>query len=83
MTVSDSFVNVPSYQDGGYKVVVVAGVLIMMQLLMVFGRLMSRRLKNAGLAADDYVLLLATILTMGLCAIAITYGWDPFTVREE
>ncbi len=68
----DSFVNVLDYKDGGYKLVIVAGMLIVMQILLVSGRFVSRRLNKSGLAEDDYVLLLAMVLTTGLCAIAIT-----------
>ena len=71
MGVPYAFVDVTPFEDGGYKVVIVAGVLILMQFLMLFGRLISRRLNHAGVAADDYVLLIAAILSMGLCAIAI------------
>jgi hypothetical protein len=66
-----AFVDVTQFSHGGYKVIIVAGVLILMLLLMVTGRLVSRRLKRAKVAADDYVLLIATILSIGLCAIAI------------
>ena len=71
MSVPYAFVDVTAFSDGGYKVVIVAGVLIVMLFLMVFGRLISRRLNQAGMGADDYVLLIATVLSMGLCAIAI------------
>lgn len=50
-----------SYGDEGYKVVVVASVLVLMQCLMVFGRCYSRRLQHVMLEADDYVLILATV----------------------
>ena len=71
MGVLYAFVDVTAFSDGGYKVVIVAGVLIAMLFLMVSGRLVSRRLTQAGIGADDYVLLIATVLSMGLCAIAI------------
>lgn len=71
MSVLYAFVDVTAFSHGGYKVVIVAGVLIVMLFLMVFGRLISRRLTQAGMGADDYVLLIATVLSMGLCAIAI------------
>lgn len=71
MNVLYSFVDVTDFSHGGYKVVIVAGVLILMLLLMVTGRLVSRRLKRAGVAVDDYFLLVATTLSIGLCAIAI------------
>ena len=66
-----TFVDVTHFNHDGYKVIIVAGVLILMLLLMVTGRLVSRRLKRAKVAADDYVLLIATILCIGFCAIAI------------
>ena len=75
MSVPYAFVDVTAFSDGGYKVVIVAGVLIVMLFLMVFGRLISRRLNQAGMGADDYVLLIATVLSMGLCAIAIACKW--------
>ena len=71
MSVTYAFVDVTAFSNGGYKVVIVAGVLIVMLFLMVSGRLISRRLTRAGMGADDYVLLIATVLSMGLCAIAI------------
>lgn len=49
------------YSHGGYKVVVVASVLILMQTLMVSGRLLSRHLQKVALAVDDYVLFVATV----------------------
>ncbi len=62
------------YGHGGWKVVVVAGLLIVMQSLMLAGRYISRRLKETSLAADDYVLVLATVFTVGLCGLAIACG---------
>ncbi len=50
---------VASYGDGGYKTAVVAIVLIVMQILMVSARLLSRRLQNVTLGSDDCVLILA------------------------
>lgn len=67
----NSSVYVTSYGDGRFKVVIVAVILISMQLLMVGGRFTSRRLRKTIFGVDDYVLLLATALTIGLCAIAI------------
>lgn len=49
------------YGEGGYKAVVVASVLILLQFLMVSGRYYSRRMQKVMLGADDYVLLLATV----------------------
>ena len=71
MAAQTTFMNSPNFEDGSYKTVMVAGILIIMQFLMVSGRFVSRRLNKAGQAADDYVLLLATPLTVGLCSIAI------------
>lgn len=65
------FVDVTDYNYGGWKVVIVAALLIAMQSLMVIGRFVSRRLQKVPLAADDFVLLLATVLTTGLCALAL------------
>ena len=50
---------IASYGDGGYKAAVVGIVLIVMQIFMVSGRLLSRRLQNVTLGPDDYVLILA------------------------
>ena len=47
--------------NGGYKVVVVAIILIIMQTLMVAGRVISRRLQKVWLGIDDYVLISATV----------------------
>ncbi|KAL9020813.1 MAG: hypothetical protein Q9185_001997 [Variospora sp. 1 TL-2023] len=55
-----SMANEVRYGNGGFKVVVVASVLIFMQFIMVFGRYLSRRLRKVLLEADDYVLSLAT-----------------------
>ena len=66
-----SYVSVTDYGDGGWKVVVVAGILISMQALMITGRYVSRRMRKVSLAIDDYTLLLAVVLTVGLCALAI------------
>ena len=67
----DSFVYVTSYGHGGFKVVIVTVLLIVLQFLVVGGRFTSRRLQEVSLGTDDYVLLLATALTFGLCALAI------------
>lgn len=66
-----SFVDVTDYSHGGWKVVIVAVLLIIMQILMVTGRFLCRKLNKVAVAADDYVLLLATVLTSGLCGLAI------------
>lgn len=49
---------------GGYKVAVVASVLIVMQILMTCGRAKSCKLLKVSIAADDYVLLTATVRPM-------------------
>lgn len=67
----NSFVDITSYGHGAFKVTIVAAVLIVMQILMVGGRFVSRKLRKVPLAADDYVLLTAAILTVGLCALAL------------
>ena len=67
----DSFVDITSYGDGAYKVIIVAALLIVMQISMVGGRFYSRKLREVPLAADDYVLLTAAFLTLGLCALAL------------
>ena len=64
-------ITVTELSHGGWKVMIVAVVLIVMQSLMVIGRFISRKMQKAALAADDYILLLATILTITLCGIAI------------
>lgn len=46
-------------EQGGYKVTIVAAVLILMQFLMVYGRYYSRRLQKVSFQADDYTLVLA------------------------
>ncbi|KAL9131012.1 MAG: hypothetical protein Q9217_000954 [Psora testacea] len=61
------------YGRGGWKVVVVAALLVLMQILMVCGRLVCRTLKKAGFSKDDYTLLMATVLTFGLCALAAAF----------
>jgi hypothetical protein len=53
--------NTMGFEDYGYRVVVVALLLIVMQTLMVTGRLVSRRLQKVRLGADDYVLVSATV----------------------
>ena len=58
-----SFMNIDDYGHGGYKVVIIASVLILMQSLMVGGRLFSRHLQKTSLAADDYALFFATVST--------------------
>lgn len=83
----DSFVYVASYGHGGFKVVVVTVLLIVLQCLVVGGRFTSRRLRKVSLGTDDYVLLLATALTFGLCALAIAckliYRLDRIFDLEE
>lgn len=66
-----SFEDVNSYGQGGLKVVIVTVLLIVMQFLVVGGRLTSRRLRKVSFGADDYVLLLATAFSLELCVVAI------------
>ena len=66
-----SFADIVSYGDGAYKVIIVAALLIVMQILMVGARFASRKMRKAALAADDFVLLTAAALTIGLCALAL------------
>ena len=65
------FTEITSYGHGAFKVIIVAALLIMMQFLMVGGRFISRKMRKASLAADDYVLLTAAIITIGFCGLAI------------
>ena len=58
---SSTVMEADNYAHGGYKVVIVASVLILMQTLMVGGRLLSRRLQKVWLGIDDYVLISATV----------------------
>jgi len=58
---SSSFIDFAGFGNGGYKVVIVALLLVVMQTLMVTGRLVSRRLQKVVLGADDYVLIPATV----------------------
>lgn len=66
-----SFVDFVSYGHGAFKVIIVVAVLIILQLLVVGGRFLSRKMRKVSLAADDYVLLTATIFTVGLCALVV------------
>ena len=47
--------------NGGWKVTVVASILVFMLLTMVLGRLVSRALKKSRLQNDDFMLLVATV----------------------
>ena len=67
----DQVTDITSYGQGAFKVIVVAALLIFMQSLMLGGRFISRKLRKVPLAADDYVLLIATVLTIGLCSLAL------------
>ena len=53
--------EVGDYSHGGYKVIIVATLLVIMQSLMVAGRFVSRRLKKTMLAADDFILVFAMV----------------------
>ena len=76
-----SSINFADYGHGGWKVVVVAVLLIVMQFLMVTGRYISRRIRKASLASDDYVLFLATVFTLGLCALALACKHNPYPTK--
>lgn len=65
------FMGITDYGDGGWKVIIVAVVLISLQILMVTGRFASRTLKKVGVKVDDYVLLFGTAFTIVLCALAL------------
>lgn len=56
-----SVINIMDYGHDGYRVVLVAILMIVMQILMLTGRLVSRRLQKVMLGADDYVLVSATV----------------------
>ena len=64
------------YGSGGWKVAVVAILLIVMQLIMLAGRLVSRKLQKASLAIDDFVLGLSTLFTVALCALAVACEYN-------
>ena len=79
-----SFQEITSYGDSAYKVIIVAALLIFMQICMVGARFVSRKLRKTAFAADDYVLLIAGILTIGLCALALACKSveDPFYIEH-
>lgn len=62
---SPEFMDLAGFGNDGYRVVVVALLLVVMQILMVTGRLVSRRLQKVVLGADDYVLVPATVSLPG------------------
>ena len=64
-------VSAADYGLGGWKVIIVAVLLIVMQLIMVAGRFVSRSLQKASLALDDYVLAVSAVVTVALCALAV------------
>lgn len=66
-----SFVDITSYSHGAFKVIIVVAILMILQLLVVCGRFLSRKMRKVSLAADDYLLLTGTIFTVGLCALAL------------
>ena len=49
------------YGHNGFRTVIVAALLILMTLLMVGGRLVSRRLQKASLGLNDYILVVAAV----------------------
>ena len=58
---SGEVMSVMSHGSGGWKVVLVSTILIFMQILMICGRGVSRRLKKTQLASDDYMLIVGTV----------------------
>ena len=72
-----------NYAHGGYKVAIVASILILMQTLMVGGRLLSRRLQKVWLGIDDYILISAAVSsyyiyrTSRTQLIALRYSQSP------
>ena len=56
--------EVGDYAYDGFKVIVVASILILMQMLVVGGRLISRRLQKVWLGIDDYVLISAAVFSL-------------------
>lgn len=73
----NSSLDITSYGDGAYKVIIVAALLIVMQILMVGGRFVSRNMRKVPLAVDDYMLLIATFFTLGLCALGLACESTP------
>ena len=65
--------EITSYGDGGWKVAMVAAILIFMQVLAVSGRIISRSMKKARLAVDDYVLILGSV--SGAFASTVFFAW--------
>ena len=53
--------DVRDYDHGGWKVIVVASILVFMLVSMLLGRLVSRSLKKSTLQKDDFMLLAATV----------------------
>lgn len=63
--------RVADYGHEGWKVIIVAAILILMQFLMVSGRFASRKMQKVSLATDDFVLLIAAFFTTGFCGLAL------------
>ena len=72
--------DIGDYSHGGYKVVIVASLLIFMSMLMVGGRLVGRQLQKVWLGIDDYVLIVATVCTHLSYAASSAYTPQTFTV---
>ena len=73
--------DVGDYSHGGYKVVIVASLLIFMSMLMVGGRLVGRQLQKVWLGMDDYVLIIATVCNhISFYAATSAYTQQVFTV---
>ncbi|KAL8953359.1 MAG: hypothetical protein Q9222_000786 [Ikaeria aurantiellina] len=57
--------------DDGWKVTLVAVVLIVLQVLAVTARFSARRMQKAPLLADDYWIIPALVFGLALCILAI------------
>ncbi|KAL8947193.1 MAG: hypothetical protein Q9222_006501 [Ikaeria aurantiellina] len=71
------------YGQDGYKTVIVASVLILMQFILVSARVCSRRLQKVSIAIDDYILFVATLLTLALCAIGVAFPKIAWVVTSS
>lgn len=52
---------IENYGHDGYKVAIVASILIFMQSVMIGGRILSRYLQKVSFELDDYVLFVAGV----------------------
>ena len=69
LIMSDLVIEASDYGHGGLIVVVVAAILILMQVFMVGGRLLGRRIQSVWLGIDDYVLISATVSDISISVI--------------